>query len=305
MPFWSKREAKSPYRYNSKAALSRERQRAMSVGAILLQSNNDFHNSLESGEAASLKERKQSLVDWWGVSSPAEAIDTLDWLKNEGHRKHFDIVLKTYQHDLSLEDFMRMREEASISLFDDNISKAHPEAADLVKKHIGILSSIIYASSDEEADSLIEKHKSLFGDDEMLNLCFSIFVPMTYKFHDYAKHRNNLQQTLPKLLSRGFVTSEAELKRIDVTVWDMGRMVNVARWCYDSGYITESMAWEYIFAAYKESARCYADWAAFGKAYTVGRVIWIGDNERQDAMMDIVRDLLEHEQSPWRQILLK
>jgi hypothetical protein len=121
---------------------------------------------------------------------------------------------------------------------------------------------------------------------------------------------SNLEDALPLLRSRGYVRgaplylplleciSDLDLEDKSTLAWDMGRMVNVARWSYELGYITESEAWAYIFHAEAESASFYEDWAGFGNAYIIGRSMW-GDNNMLSVHIDMVEKLLKDPKSPW------
>ena len=161
--------------------ISEEQQRAIAVGAILTENNGEFCDSLYPNTDYSIEEEMEMLNSWWGIASREEALDTLNWLLQGGHRVEYNTL-----------------------------------------------------------------------------------TPM------------------------------------NVTAWDMGRMVNVSRWCYKVGYISENEAWQYILAAEKESRLCYANWAEFGTAYVVGRAIWSQtDADAQAEWFDIVDMLVNDKNSPW------
>lgn len=130
-----------------------------------------------------------------------------------------------------------------------------------------------------------------------------------YDKHDeydtYLSSGYNLTQTIDELIKREIVHSDERLESIDTTAWDMGRMVNVARWCYEIGYIPESLAWEYIFQAEKVCADIYADWANFGKSYIVGRAMWGGVGMQLTNTIDMVERLHKDDKSPWRHMSLR
>ena len=87
--------------------------------------------------------------------------------------------------------------------------------------------------------------------------------------------------------------------------WDLGRMVNVARWCFGYGFISKEQAWEYIFHAYDAASSEYANWEEFGKAYIVGRAMWDGPTVATDVTIECVERLHSHKKSPWRALALK
>lgn len=41
-----------------------------------------------------LAERKASMVQWWGIANREQALDILNWLKQEGHRQKYQQLLK-------------------------------------------------------------------------------------------------------------------------------------------------------------------------------------------------------------------
>ena len=212
-------------------ALTEAQQRALSIGAVLSINNFEYYNSLRTCRAG--KDAK-SLKESWGITTKDEAVDTLEWLKNEGHRKAFN---------------------------------------------------------------------------EFLHNAADAFSPRSIGKYNFTQ-LDNLKEALPELCQRGFVGGPGALpeedfrasmlENINAAAWDMGRMVNVARWCYDNGYISEEQAWEYILAAESESASVYSGWEEFGKSYIIGRALWNGaDGAGLSCFMDIVEKLLKDAKSPW------
>lgn len=300
-----------PYRRNPEGGtLSRAEIQAISVGAILTESNCEFIDSLQPATPKEIKQRKQHqlLEQWWDIASAQEAIDGLESLKNRGHRRVFQAVLANIPQALELEptfdDFHRAFEGVGLPIAGEEISREYPRETELTKRHIDVLCAAYNSELEEEAEAIIDKHAALFGNDETLDICMHIFEAMLDRYEQYAEFAYNLRQAFEKLQGRGFVDNAAGLASINPAAWDMGRMVNVARWCYACGYITKAAAWEYILFAGDESARQYADWTGFGKGYIMGRAIWGGDSALDD-MMDIVDGLHKDEESPWRRAPLR
>lgn len=84
-----------------------------------------------------------------------------------------------------------------------------------------------------------------------------------------------------------------------ISAWDYGRLVNVACWSVDCGYIDEDEAWNYIEFAYQEVKKTYKTWAEFANSYLFGRHVWNIDDIGNDPMKDVVNELLSNEESPW------
>jgi hypothetical protein len=282
--------------------LTPEEQGALNVGAVMAEFNMDFCDSLQTSKPRAKSTVENILSEWWGVSSPETAAETLENLKNNLHRQIFNIILEDAATVLSpkhqFENRRQVYDHVGFKVLDKKITEGYADAAALVDKHIDKLFNV---SSDEEFAQI----RDLFGDEEMCNICVQIYNTILDKCDAYAGYVNNLKQTLPELQKRGFAGGISEHTRIDATAWDMGRMVNVARYSYDCGYIPANEAWEYIFHAQKVSASCYTDWASFGKAYIIGRAMWGGAGVSLSVMMDKVEDLLKNPKSPWMLAPLK
>lgn len=282
--------------------LSNAEQRALNIGAILAETNSDFCNSLQTSKTRVKRTISNILSRDWGIISSESAIQQLEKLKDQGHRQIFNIILKNAAEVLdpshTFEDYRQIYGQVGMLLIDKRMLEEYASEIALLEKHIDVLFD---ASSYEEA----EQHKSLFGDDETFSKCVQLYQLMLERCNDYVSYIDNLKQTLPELQERGFVDDVSELAYINATAWDMGRIVNVSRYSYDCGYISESQAWEYIFFAEKQSALCYNDWGAFGKAYVIGRAIWGGKNLNLTVTMDNVELLQKHANSPWLLASLK
>ena len=115
----------------------------------------------------------------------------------------------------------------------------------------------------------------------------------------------HLRESLPMLIENEVLTGPDDVARVGVTGWDAGRLVFLARLCHESAYIDEATAWRYIDAAYTLAADSFADWESFAMSYVLGRSMWGGEDCANDGMVEIVRDLLKHEKSPWVTTTLK
>ncbi|MCB2409097.1 DUF1266 domain-containing protein [Hymenobacter lucidus] len=88
----------------------------------------------------------------------------------------------------------------------------------------------------------------------------------------------------------------------NVGAWDYARMVNVARWCYDYGYLSWEQAWKYIDAGTRLALRDYDSWDSFATGFVAGRIMWDATNESHEDIAEIARYLLESKFSLWRDI---
>lgn len=285
--------------------LTDAQQRALNVGAVLAGTNSDFCDSLQTSKAVAKKTIAEILERDWEITSAEDAVKRLEGLKYNGHRHMFNRILKNASSLLASGEYTsvnpgKIYEQTGLSLLDQRILTEYADEVALVEQHIDLMDELLKASAYED----IEKYQSLFGDEETFGTCIQIF----HRFYDqcclYVSRIVNLEQTLPDLREKGLVGDISELEQLDATAWDMGRMVNVARYACDCGYISENVAWEYIFFAEQQSASCYPDWASFGRAYVIGRAIWGGKNLNLYETINIVKSLKEDSKSPWALIAL-
>ena len=286
------------------AIISQDKQRALNIGAILTETNNEFYDSLQAAKHGAAGYQKALLSKWWGISSPESAPAILEWLKNKGHRRIFGIILEnqatTIDREPSFKDFRLACEQADLPVIDENTREKYVREVGLVENHLDILHSIHTRMPDDEIDRLIKEQKIMFYDVETFEFCIKIYRAVSKKYNKYAKYAANLRQSLQKLQKYGFADTDAGFYRINPAAWDMGRLVNVARWCFGSGYITENQAWEYIFYAEKESSNCYTNWASFGNAYVICRALWGGESDLLENTVLAADGLLKDENSPWK-----
>ncbi|MFQ6862316.1 MAG: DUF1266 domain-containing protein [Beduini sp.] len=288
-----------------KHSLTENQQRAINVGAILSASNSDFCDSLQTSKPKAIKTIKEILSRDWGIQSSKEAIEMLDELKYGKHHQIFNYILKNASRVLPYKegtvDPLGLYEQIGFSLLDERILNDYAKEVALAKKNIHLMNDILNASSYEDA----KKYQSLFGDEETFLVCIKIFHLFYKQFLSYENGIKNLDLTLSDLQKEGFFGSDlSELKNINTISWDIGRMVNVARYSYDAGYITENEAWEYLFFASKTCQLNYSDWAEFGKSYIVGRALWVGNTISFYLMLNMLKELKEDTNSPWKLVSL-
>ncbi|WCR27483.1 DUF1266 domain-containing protein [Paenibacillus thiaminolyticus] len=88
-----------------------------------------------------------------------------------------------------------------------------------------------------------------------------------------------------------------------MAAWDLDRAVNIARWSYILGYITEEQAWGYIERAADSASHIFQSWKDYFISFAFGRAIaYEGD------IYDILWDgkkLLGEEDSIWNEFSIK
>lgn len=123
--------------------------------------------------------------------------------------------------------------------------------------------------------------------------------PRSYEFIQ------NINETMDDMIENGFINTKTDLNEVSVFSWDMGRLVLVSRGCYDLGYISEEKAWDYITEAYEKCRTMYSGWGELANGYIIGRCMWSGPSIMLAGLMDIAKELLEDEDSPWARYPLR
>lgn len=286
--------------------LSNDQQRALNIGAILSGSNNDYCDSLQTSKTSVKKTIEEIMARDWDIHSAEEALGRLEDLKYSGNRQMDSFILKNASQLFSSGEYAtvnprKIYEQTGFSLLDKRILLEYANEIALTEEHIDLIDEMLKASSYED----VKEYEELFGDESTFSICIQIFHRFYEQCLVYASRIVNLEQTLKDLQEDGFLgTDIAELESVDVTAWDMGRMVNVARYSYDLGYISETQAWDYIFTAEQESSPLYADWAAFGRSYIIGRALWGGNNLNLHDAISTLKKLKNDKKSPWALVSL-
>jgi len=84
----------------------------------------------------------------------------------------------------------------------------------------------------------------------------------------------------------------------NLLAWDYMRLINVARWSYTVGYITEAEAWNYLLFAGQTLQSTYTSWADMGQHYLYGRTYWQHSYNNTQAQTAL-QWLTSNPQSPW------
>ena len=113
---------------------------------------------------------------------------------------------------------------------------------------------------------------------------------------------HNLLDTMPELLQDGILQHEQDILKYGMIGWDCGRLVFLARLCYEARIITATEAWGFIDAAHELARITYEDWESYAKSYVLGRAMWGGVHSGNRDVASIARYLLERQDSPWRQM---
>ena len=300
MPLFGLKSNKRYVKDRKGSPLSVAQQRAMNFGAILTVSNAEVYDSLRLPAG---KKDKKMLEDWWGIFNSEDALETLDLLRGGCHRHEYNVVLSNaaqlMEKTPTFREFVAAYDAADMSIFNKELSKDFPIKTQLARENIELL----YAALDDGASQSREDY-DVFGSGDSYDICMSLFQSAVDAGALYRGNAESMVSGVPELFDGGFLGDTKadvaeKLAGTNVLAWDMGRMVNVARWCFALGYISEEKVWEYIFHAEKECLKIYKSWADFAAAYTIGRVIWAGSGQSAH-VFHTVEMLLNDDESPWR-----
>lgn len=191
----------------------------LAFGAPLFVYNSENVDSYDSQYDVEIT--KQQMDEWWGIQDHDSAIDTVQWLCNEGHHAKADAVLRLI------------------------LSNAESIPAELADKYDDVRTILNYMLENQ--------------------LCTIEEIP------------------------------------VSSIAWDLVRVVNVARWTQQCGYITTDEMWQIMNVAAEMATQNFASWEEYGRSFAFGRGVWHGDEDDCETAQDIVNTLLQKEESPWIQ----
>ena len=86
-----------------------------------------------------------------------------------------------------------------------------------------------------------------------------------------------------------------------VIAWDLVRVVNLGRWAYLCGYVSENEMWQIMQVAADIALEHFSSWEEYGRSFIMGRGVWHVLFFKQKTAYEIVELLLENDESPWKQ----
>ncbi len=119
--------------------------------------------------------------------------------------------------------------------------------------------------------------------------------------HD-GGHETSFQARRPEAKSSSSEERERRRRVDTIVAWDIGRLINVARWSYTSGYLSRRESWEWIETAGDHAQATFDSWKEFGDSYELGSRFWhLGQGLEFDGGRDCA--WLSHSpQSLWNRI---
>ena len=139
----------------------------------------------------------------------------------------------------------------------------------------------------------------LFEDRQRQETLFQQRITSQEDYDKATSQLENLRETFEELTLCGVVASKEELRGCNVTGWDAGRIVFLARACCEMGYLTEEEAWAYIGRADALAHEACGSWHELAMSYILGRSLWGGKRAYNSVMKTTADVLLSDPKSPW------
>lgn len=98
-----------------------------------------------------------------------------------------------------------------------------------------------------------------------------------------------------------FITDRFQaLEKDGLVAWDMMRLVNVARWGYNSKYLSSEEAWGWIHQASVKLRSSFDSWSEAGDNFLLGYQYWDQGNPVSEDWVAAKKKLVASKKSPWR-----
>jgi hypothetical protein len=114
---------------------------------------------------------------------------------------------------------------------------------------------------------------------------------------DFEEEKENLKEA-KKIFKKDNLISD---KIPNMLIWDLGRLVNICRFCFDAGYADRKTALSYIKEAALLIKKQYKSWKELSIGYQFGRAVW-GGLEEYDELKEGMEQLLTEKDSPWQSL---
>ncbi|MFT9819170.1 DUF1266 domain-containing protein [Lysinibacillus sp. NPDC056185] len=145
---------------------------------------------------------------------------------------------------------------------------------------------------------LTEGHRTRFG-----QLHMALKAGQSFSEEEVGKSQECFEAAQEAMMKKLSFT-KSDFERVDtIAAWDFDRAVNVARWSYIVGYITEEQTWSYITRAADAGSHAFQSWKDYFISFAFGRAIaYEGD------IYDIIwngKELLDEKDSIWNEFNIK
>lgn len=116
---------------------------------------------------------------------------------------------------------------------------------------------------------------------------------------------DNLSETVSILKENGIILNDMDLEKYKNIGWDCGRLIFLSRMCFDLDFISKEDVWKYIDIAYDLAVDKFHSWKDYSNSYIIGRSMWGGKKCANEGIIEITKELLSNDNSPWVNMNLK
>ncbi|MGG4551216.1 DUF1266 domain-containing protein [Paenibacillus humicus] len=191
---------------------------------------------------------------------------------------------------------------ANLALYRSESPRILPVKTGLDTLRQGLASAWDISNSEEAVETLewllTEGHRADY--DELLA---ALHAGESFTAEEVGKSQECYESAKSELIKK-LSFAESDFTRLDtIAAWDYDRAVNIARWSFIVGYITEEQAWGYIGRAADAASLVFDSWKDYFISFALGRAIaYEGD------IYDILwngKELLEEKDSIWHEFSIK
>ncbi|MGZ9585190.1 DUF1266 domain-containing protein [Paenibacillus marinisediminis] len=145
---------------------------------------------------------------------------------------------------------------------------------------------------------LTEGHRAKFD-----QLLLALKAGQSFTVEEVGKSQECYESAQEGMMKR-FSFTKSDFDQVNtIAAWDFDRAVNIARWSYIVGYITEEQAWGYIERAADAASPIFQSWNDYFISFAFGRAI-----AYEGKINDIIfkaEELLKEEDSIWNEFSFK
>ena len=125
-----------------------------------------------------------------------------------------------------------------------------------------------------------------------------------FGIESFIQRAHHLYRFIKYIHEKKIVSIEKEDFERGILAWDMGELITLARMAFETGYIDEQTAWEYIKFAGEKCRQIFKSWEEIGKSYLIGQAMKTDKKEEIDSTIRSFLSATQDAESPWNKYYL-
>ena len=205
--------------------------------------------------------------------------------------------------DADMEDFV-MVENPSVNT---SYQWAIACGADLAQLRGDILNDLNTDKDTEMSGSVLSNDWGIENHEDAVSMCDSLVAGRHSKRYNAdaektdGEHSEEIAEALEVFTADNLLPAGSRAP--NMLIWDLGRLVTVARLAFDAGWLNRDEVMHYLRELAPLVQSVYKSWRDVSIAYQFGRAVWGGIDEFQYAVMKSnMEDLLNADGSPWKNL---